>query len=56
MWLLGRVLPFQIGKYIPRKDKKWQNYLLLLKVCYIQYLRIKMERNSHKPHKNYEQD
>ena len=34
MWLLGRVLPYEIGRYIPKKDKHWQNYLLLLKVCY----------------------
>ena len=33
LWLLGRVLPYEIGKYIPKGDKHWQNYLLLLKVC-----------------------
>ena len=33
MWLLGRVLPYEIGRYIPKKDKHWQNYFLLL-VCW----------------------
>lgn len=32
MWLLGRVLPYMIGEYIPQTDEHWQNYLRLLEI------------------------
>lgn len=32
MWLLGRLLPFLIGTYIPHDDDRWLNYLLMLEV------------------------
>ena len=32
MWLLGRVLPYMIGEYIPPTDEHWQNYLQLLDI------------------------
>ena len=32
MWLLGRVLPYLIGEYIPPTDDHWQNYLRLLEI------------------------
>lgn len=38
MWLLGRVLPYEIGRYVPKTDKHWKNYLLLLKVCCTKYV------------------
>ena len=28
------VLPYEIGRYVPKTDEHWENYLLLLKVCY----------------------
>lgn len=32
MWLLGRLLPLIVGKYIPNDDAHWR--------CYVQLLRI----------------
>lgn len=32
MWLLGRFIPFLIGKEIPEGDDNWMNYLQLLEV------------------------
>ena len=32
MWLLGRVLPYLVGGYIPIDDPNWQNYLQLLNI------------------------
>ncbi len=39
MWLLGRLLPVMLGAYIPEEDKKWQNYLLLLRIVDILFAR-----------------
>ena len=39
MWLLGRLLPVMLGAYIPEDDKRWQNYLLLLKIVDILFAR-----------------
>ena len=27
MWLLGRMLPYEIGRYITKKEKHWQKLL-----------------------------
>lgn len=32
MWLLGRLLPYLIGEYIPPTNEHWQNYLRLLEI------------------------
>ena len=32
MWLLGRLLPLMVGKYVPDDDTHWR--------CYVQLLRI----------------
>ena len=32
MWLLGRVLPYMIGEYVPPTGEHWQNYLQLLEI------------------------
>lgn len=32
MWLLGRVLPFLFGKFVPESNKCWLNYLLMLEI------------------------
>lgn len=32
MWLLGRLLPLIVGKYVPSNDEHWR--------CYVQLLRI----------------
>ena len=32
MWLLARLLPFYIGRYIDMKDDMWQCFVLLLKI------------------------
>ena len=32
MWLLGRLLPLIVGKYVPNHDAHWR--------CYVQLLRI----------------
>lgn len=32
MWLLGRLLPAMVGGLIPESDKKWKNYMLLLRI------------------------
>ena len=32
MWMLGRLLPSMVGKYIPEGDKHWENYLLVLEI------------------------
>lgn len=33
MWLLGRLLPFLIGKYIPTNDKYWGKLHLIATHC-----------------------
>lgn len=32
MWLLGRVLPFLFGKYVPTDDDRWKCYLMMLAI------------------------
>lgn len=32
MWLLGRLLPIMVGKYVPPDNAKWKNFLLLLDI------------------------
>ena len=32
MWLLGRLLPVMVGRFIPESDACWQNYVLLLDI------------------------
>lgn len=39
MWLLGRLLPIIVGKCVPKNDKKWLNYLLLLDITDILFAR-----------------
>ena len=33
MWLLGRLIPFLLGEYVPKEDTHWQNYLLILTIA-----------------------
>lgn len=35
MWLLGRLLPLMVGRYVPNHDKHWECYSLLLKILVI---------------------
>ncbi len=39
MWLLGRLLPLLVGRYIPEADKYWKNYLLLLDIVDVLFSR-----------------
>lgn len=32
MWLLARLIPLMLGRYIPEKDPHWECYLLMLQV------------------------
>ncbi len=32
MWLLGRVLPFLLGEYVPEDDERWKCYLQMLSI------------------------
>ena len=32
MWLLGRILPLLIGDLVPRGDKKWDNFLTMMRI------------------------
>ena len=32
MYLLGRLLPLFMGKYVPEGDSWWDNYLLMLQI------------------------
>ena len=32
MWLLGRLLPVMVGKYVPDNDMHWSCYLQLLRI------------------------
>ena len=32
MWLLGGILPFLIGSFVPHTDECWQNYLQMLEI------------------------
>ena len=32
MWLLGRLLPFLLGEYVPEDDQHWKNYILMLSI------------------------
>lgn len=32
MWLLGRILPFLIGSFMPHTDECWKNYLQMLEI------------------------
>ena len=32
MWLLGRLIPFLVGKYVDEDDAHWKNYLMLLEI------------------------
>ena len=32
MWLLGRMLPLMVGRYIPEDDLHWKSYLDLLRI------------------------
>ena len=32
MYILGRLLPLLMGKFIPKEDTRWENYLVLLHI------------------------
>lgn len=32
MWLLARILPAMVGRYVPEEDENWCNLLLLLRI------------------------
>lgn len=32
MWLLGRLLPLMVGKYVPEDDAHWKCYINLLRI------------------------
>ena len=32
MWLLGKMLPLMVGRYIPEDDLHWKSYLDLLRI------------------------
>ncbi len=32
MWLLGRLLPLAFGPKVPADDKRWVNFILLMKI------------------------
>jgi len=32
MWLLGRMLPLMVGRYVPEDDLHWKSYLDLLRI------------------------
>ena len=33
MYILGRLLPLLMGRFVPEGDTKWENYLLLLQIA-----------------------
>ena len=35
MWLLGRLLPLMVGKYVPSDDAQWKGYIQLLRILTI---------------------
>lgn len=32
MWLLGRILPILIGRYVPDDDDMWRNFCLMMEI------------------------
>ena len=32
MWLLGHLLPYLLGEYVPETDDHWKNYVLMVTI------------------------